>query len=131
MLMGLFEYDYKHCKEEIIELLCRESVSIGDVVSFLKGVIGGYQDTYTDAYVRDLVQKSRDQGLCAEDIDITYESERVQEAVLTSTDKFALEYVTRMTDEVLDLINEKELPKETAHAFLIILSVLKDTHNVK
>ena len=117
--------DYKN-SNDIIKQLNSKRTTIGTVMEGLHEMVYGFQNEREEFYVKEIEEKLANEEIELDDFDLDLWAERIQQQIYRDSKLFVNDYVTVQEDAILDAINEDKIKKDPAHAFLILLRVMKE-----
>lgn len=108
-----------------IRLLNNKKTTGDDILNRLKKMIDKFQLEREDYYTDEWAQEMKDAKKDMSKEELFKLSKDIAKRINQDTIIFVKTYVKDMTDEMLDAINNKQISKDNAHVFLIMLQGMK------
>lgn len=112
--------------KHIIRILNDKSITVENILNDIKKTIEKFQSTREDFLINEFRETIEKQRKRLTETEISEKSQEIFETVQADTKAFVLKFVDDTTDFILDCINEHKVPLESAHTFLLILSVTNE-----
>lgn len=111
--------------EDVIKLLNSRKTTVEDVMDGLQSMIWKFQDIKENTYLEEIEQKVDNEEIDLEEFNVHQWAQKIEHQILIDSKAFVDNYVSETEDKILDAINDKQIKKDPAHAFLILLQSMK------